>query len=114
MRYFFFFDKIKLDTIDNAVWYSLIIGNIYLFSKGGEKMSVSKATFNAKSPLNMSGSVFDVSNWVGGILWVVMFGIIVSMGSKALNVIDARVPGSQTPNMKPYQQVNTGSGINII
>lgn len=76
-------------------------------------MAVPKVSF--KNPLtSSSGSVFDLSNWVGGILWVIMFGMIMAMGTKALHVIDARVPGVQTPNMKPYTQVNTGSGIEIL
>ncbi len=69
---------------------------------------------NAKSPLNLSGSVFDVSNWLGGILWVVMFGMIVAMGTKVLNVIDNKVPGNQTPGMKPYVQPSVGGGIRVV
>jgi hypothetical protein len=70
---------------------------------------------NAKNPITSgSTSVFDVSAWVGGILWVVMFGMIMAMGTKALAVIDAKVPGNQTPGMKPYIQPVTGGGINVL
>ena len=42
-----------------------------------------------KNPLtNSGGSIFDLSLWLGGILWVVMFGMIFAMGTKALSVID--------------------------
>ncbi|MBR0596599.1 hypothetical protein [Sinanaerobacter chloroacetimidivorans] len=61
-----------------------------------------------------SGSVFDPSVWLGGILWVVMFGMIMAMGTKALNVIDSRVPGNQTPGMKPYIQPAVGNGLNVL
>lgn len=58
-----------------------------------------------KNPLtSSSGSVLDVSQWLGGILWVIMFGMIVAVGSKLLNVIDSKVPGNQTPDMKPFKQ----------
>lgn len=62
-----------------------------------------------------SGSVFDPSVWLGGILYVMMFGIIVAMGTKALSVMDNKVPGSQSPNMKPYSQIAPmTNGINIL
>lgn len=65
-----------------------------------------------KNPLtNNSGSIFDVGAWLGGILWVVMFGIIIAMGTKALNVIDNKIPGTQTPNMGAYTMPATGDGI---
>lgn len=69
-----------------------------------------------KNPLTASsGSIFDPGVWLGGILYVVMFGIIVAMGTKALSVIDARVPGSQSPNMKPYSQIQpVSNGINVL
>jgi hypothetical protein len=87
--------------------------SIYFFLKGVKNMAVKLTSF--KNPLtSSSGSVFDPSQWLGGILWVVMFGIIVSMGTKALHVIDARVPGAQAPNMKPYQQPSTGNNLNIL
>ena len=69
----------------------------------------------AKNPLTSgSTSVTDISAWVGGIIWVVMFGMIMAMGTKALSVIDARVPGNQTPGMKPYIQPSTGNGLDIL
>jgi len=74
-----------------------------------------KPILSFKNPLtNTSGSLFDVGNWLGGILWVIMFGIIIAMGTKALNVIDSKVPGNQTPGMRPYIQPNVGSGLNIL
>ncbi len=74
-----------------------------------------KPILSFKNPLTSnSGSVLDISAWLGGILWVVMFGMIVAMGTKALNVIDSRVPGNQTPGIKPYIQPSVGSGLNIL
>lgn len=69
-----------------------------------------------KNPLtNSSGSVFDWSVWLGGIMWVVMFGMIVAMGTKALSVLDTKLPGNQTPAMSPYQQPRpSGDGITVI
>jgi hypothetical protein len=69
----------------------------------------------AKNPLTSgSTSVTDISAWTGGILWVVMFGAIMAMGTKLLSVIDAKVPGNQTPKMAPYIQPVTGSGLNVL
>ena len=69
-----------------------------------------------KNPLtNNGGSLFDPSMWLGGILWVVMFGLIMAMGTKALNVLDSKVPGNQTPAMSPYIQPKVASnGINVL
>jgi hypothetical protein len=68
-----------------------------------------------KNPLtSTSGSVLDLNAWIGGVMWVVMFGIIVAMGTKVLSVVDSKVPGSQTPDMKPFAQPQTaGSGLTI-
>lgn len=60
-----------------------------------------------KNPLTKdSGSVFDYTNWIGGILWVVMVGMIISLGAKVLNKVDNVIPGNQTPNIKAYQSAN--------
>lgn len=68
-----------------------------------------------KNPLTTSsGNLLDVGLWLGGILWVVMFGMIFAMGSKALSVIDSKLPGNQTPNLQGYTQPSTGSGINLL
>lgn len=76
-------------------------------------MPAPKVSF--KNPItNSSGSVLDLSNWIGGIVWVVMFGMIMAMGTKALSVIDSKVPGNQTPGMKPYIQPSVGSGLNVL
>jgi len=76
---------------------------------------MAKKVTSFTNPLtSTSGSVLDVGVWLGGILWVVMFGIIVAMGTKVLSVVDSKVPGTQTPNMKPYAQAPTGSGLTII
>lgn len=57
-----------------------------------------------KNPLSTnSGSIFDLANWLGGILWVVMVGMIIAIGVKALDKIDKFVPGNQTPNIAPYK-----------
>lgn len=59
-----------------------------------------------------SGNALDPSVWLGGIVWVLMFGLITAMGVKALGVIDSKIPGNQTPDFKPYAKgvspVNTG------
>jgi hypothetical protein len=77
-------------------------------------MAKLKEILKAESPVTMSGSVLDLSNWIGGILWVVMFGMIVAIGTKVLNRVDSVVPGNQTPGMSPYIQPSVGSGLNIL
>jgi len=64
-----------------------------------------------KNPLTArEGSIFDLTNWIGGILWVAMTGVILALGVKALGKIDNYVPGNQTPNIAPYktEPVQTG------
>lgn len=76
---------------------------------------MAKKVTSFSNPLtSTTGSVLDVGVWLGGIMWVVMFGIIVAMGTKVLSVVDSKVPGAQTPNMKPYAQAPVGNGFNII
>lgn len=63
-----------------------------------------------KNPLaSKEGSIFDLYTWIGGIMWVVMVGMIIALGVKALDKIDSYVPGNQTPNIAPYKSepVNT-------
>ncbi|HYE68646.1 MAG TPA: hypothetical protein VEA58_08540 [Anaerovoracaceae bacterium] len=70
----------------------------------------------AENPLLMkSVNLFDISTWISGILFVVMFGIVVAMGSKVLSVIDNKVPGNQTPSGIPgYQAPVVGSGFPVV
>lgn len=77
---------------------------------------MAKKITDFKNPLTAtSGSIFDVSMWTGGILWVMMFGLITAVGVKALNIVDSKVPGNQTPRMKPFEApVVTGSGYNVL
>lgn len=76
---------------------------------------MAKKITDFKNPLTMtSGSVLDASTWLGGILFVVMFGMIVAMGTAALNVIDRKVPGQQSPNMKPYGSTIVDDGISVL
>ena len=57
-----------------------------------------------KNPLTASsGNVLDLGVWLGGVLWVMMVGMIVALGVKALNKVDAIVPGNNTPNVAPYK-----------
>lgn len=57
-----------------------------------------------KNPLtNKEGNILNYSDWLGGILWVVMFGMIVSIGAKLTAKLDKVLPGETTPNMKVYQ-----------
>lgn len=49
------------------------------------------------------GSIFDLSVWLGGVLYVVMVGMVIALGVKALNKLDSFVPGNQTPNIAPYK-----------
>ncbi len=68
-----------------------------------------------ENPLTMTtGSVFDISKWLGGILFVVMFGMIVAMGTKVLSVLDNKLPGNQTPNIPGYQQPIVGGGFPVV
>ena len=70
---------------------------------------MAKKLTDFRNPLTeKEGSIFDLSVWLGGILWVVMFGMIVAMGTKALSAVDNKLPGNQTPGMKPYVQPSTG------
>lgn len=58
-----------------------------------------------KNPLtNKEGSIFSISDWIGGIMWVVMFGIMFAVGANIVGKIDKILPGNQTPNMKPYEK----------
>ena len=83
--------------------------NKFYVNKGGNKLAT-KLT-QIKNPLTeKGGSIFDPGLWLGGILWVIMFGMIVAMGTKALSVIDSKLPGSQT-----YQQpAAPGSGLTYL
>lgn len=77
---------------------------------------MAKKITDFKNPLtNSGGSIFDISNWIGGILWVVMVGMVIALGVKTLDKIDNVVPGTQTPNMPPYQQppINNGPQFKI-
>lgn len=70
---------------------------------------MAKKLTDFRNPLTeKEGSIFDLSVWLGGILWVVMFGMIVAMGTKALSAVDNKLPGNQTPGMKPYAQPVAG------
>lgn len=76
---------------------------------------MAKKLTEIKNPLtNTGGSIFDISLWLGGILWVVMFGMIFAMGTKALSVIDNKLPGNQTPGLPGYKQPVTGDGISYL
>jgi len=69
-----------------------------------------------KNPLtNSSGSVTDYSQWIGGVLWVVMVGLIISLGAQVLAKVDKVIPGNQTPNVKAYQSSSPISNpVNIL
>lgn len=76
---------------------------------------MAKKLTDFRNPLTeKEGSIFDLSVWLGGILWVVMFGMIIAMGTKALTVVDNKLPGNQTPAMKPYQQPTVGDPYNVL
>ena len=78
---------------------------------------MAKKLTDFRNPLTAKeGSVFDLGNWLGGILWVVMVGMVIALGVKTLEKIDSFVPGNQTPNVAPYKQepVATGMQFNII
>lgn len=69
-----------------------------------------------KNPLtNKEGSIFSISDWVGGIMWVVMFGIMFAVGAAIVGKIDKVLPGNQTPHMKPYEkEVVVDNGIQTL
>ena len=68
-----------------------------------------------KNPLtSTTGSVFSLSNWTGGILWVVMVGMILAVGVTLVQKIDAVLPGNTTPNIKPYQKAESVSGTTVL
>ncbi len=65
---------------------------------------MAKKLTDFKNPLTASsGNVLDFSMWLGGVLWVVMVGMILALGVKALNKVDSIVPGNNTPNVAPYK-----------
>jgi len=59
------------------------------------------------------GSVLDLSNWIGGVMWVVMVGMIIALGVKALEKLDKVIPGNQTPNIAPYKTETVAAGPQI-
>ncbi len=64
-----------------------------------------------KNPLaSKQGSIFDLTNWIGGVMWVVMVGMIIALGVKALDKIDSFVPGNQVPNIAPYKSEPVAPG----
>ena len=69
-----------------------------------------------KNPITAStGSIFDWHNWVGGMLWVVMVGFILSFGVKAFNMIDDKVvPGNNAPNIRAYQPQQQQPGVVVL
>lgn len=76
---------------------------------------MAKKITDFKNPLMASsGSVLDWSQWTGGIVWVVMIGMIMAMGASALHYVDRKMPGSQTPNVKPFAQPVVESGYNVL
>lgn len=78
-------------------------------------MAAGKKLTEFKNPITAnSGSIFDISVWLGGVIWVVMFGMIVAMGTKALGVIDSKLPGNQTPGMAPYAQPIVGEQYTVL
>lgn len=65
---------------------------------------MAKKITDFKNPLAArEGSVFDIGNWIGGVLWVVMVGMVVAIGVKTLEKLDSFIPGNQTPNIAPYK-----------
>lgn len=67
-----------------------------------------------KNPVTAKeGSVLDLSNWIGGVMWVVMVGMIIALGVKALDKLDSVVPGNQTPNIAPYKAETVAAGPQI-
>lgn len=60
---------------------------------------------NFKNPLTSTGgNLFSVSDWLGGIFWVVWVGIIFSVGAKLLSKADTVIPGDVTPSA--YKTMN--------
>ena len=59
-----------------------------------------------KNPLVAEkGNIFNLSDWVGGIMWVVFAGVVFTLGSKVTGKLDTVVPGTITPNA--YKNVTT-------
>lgn len=68
-----------------------------------------------KNPLTATtGSVFSLSTWTGGILWVVMVGMVLAIGVSIVQKLDKVLPGNTTPNVKPYAKAETVSGTTIL
>lgn len=68
-----------------------------------------------KNPLTAKeGSIFSLSTWTGGILWVVMVGMILAIGVTLTNKLDAILPGNQSPNIKPYTKVEQSGGVTML
>ena len=76
---------------------------------------MSKSLTAFKNPLTTpSGNLLDWSTWLGGILWVVMLGVVVSIGVKAYSAVDKRIPGDNTPNLRMYQTPEKGSSLQVL
>ena len=68
-----------------------------------------------ENPLLMKEiNVLDPSTYINGILFVVAFGVIVALGSKATSIVDNKLPGNTTPNVPGYQQPIVGSGFTVV
>jgi len=62
--------------------------------------------------LAKGGSVFNLSFWIGSILWVVALGVVLSVGVRVFNAINRRVPVG-SPNVGLFQQ-DAQQGIQIL
>jgi hypothetical protein len=82
-------------------------------NKEGVILKMSAKLANFKNPLTSAGgNLFSISDWLGGIFWVVWVGIIFSVGAKLLSKADTVIPGDVTPsaykNMSTIPQASNG------
>ncbi len=69
----------------------------------------------AENPLLMKEiNVLNPMTYINGALFVIVFGIIVALGSKGTSLVDSRLPGNTTPNIPGYQQPVVGSGFRVV
>ena len=74
---------------------------------------MAKKLLSFENPLvARSGSVISPQMWIGSILWVVMIGIILSLGVRVFSAFSRRT-GVATPNMGLFQG-NASRGITIL
>lgn len=67
-----------------------------------------------KNPLTSSGNILNIGDWLGAIWWVVFFGTTFAIGAKVVQALDAKLPGSTTPDMAGFKAAPTVAPITVL